>query len=147
MEPVSTEPFPPDDELAKRLFSSPGQGESRHRQDCSFGPDHSPTKRVPLHKDDTWEYKNQKRAVGVTRRKPRVGFCGALIFLALCLVALALAVQFNSWGWYTITAERKSHTVSTWESGSPLGGVGSNFRFLYSAFQIGQFTTLLVLMG
>lgn len=110
MEPATTEPFPPDSELAKRLFSSPSTGEPRQRY-ASYSPHESPSKRDPLHKEqEVWAYKPKDRAVGVsgvTRRKPRVGFCGALIFLALCLAALALTVRFNSWGLHTVTSEGK----------------------------------------
>jgi hypothetical protein len=100
MDPVSTEVLPPDSELARRLFTSPEEEESSSKRE-------SPNKRAPLHKPkDVWSYK----AVGVTGRKKRnrVGFCGALIFLSLCLAALVLTIQFNSWGLYTITSEGKT---------------------------------------
>ena len=110
MDPVTTEPFPSDNELAKRLFSSPSTGEPRHRH-ASYSPHESPNKRDPLHKEEGgWAHRPQDSAVAasrVTRSKPRVGFCGALIFLALCLAALTLTVRFNSWGLHAVTSEGK----------------------------------------
>lgn len=106
MEPVNTEPaFPPEDGLARRLFASPEPRETRRRQG-GFSPHESPSKRDPLHKqDDVWGYRPRPRREAVTIRRPRMGFCGALIFLALCLVALVLTVQFNSWEWHTIASQ------------------------------------------
>lgn len=118
MDPVSTEPFPPDGEIARRLFSSPPspggcrrRGARRAGAGDIYSSHESPSKRDPLHKedsvceeDDVWGYKPQSK---VTRRKPQMGFCGSLIFLSLCVVALVLTVQFNSWEWRTIASDGK----------------------------------------
>lgn len=48
---------------------------------------------------DIWEYKSNGRG---RKKKPRIGFCGAIIFFTLCLAAVVLTVQFNTGEWRTM---------------------------------------------
>ena len=87
--------LPPDHELAKRLFSSSPE---RSRQG-EYTPSDSPRRREPLqasHGD--YKFRSQPR------RGSRVGFCGAVIFLSLCLAAVVLTIRFND-DWNSITTE------------------------------------------
>ncbi len=87
--------LPPDHELAKRLFASTPEKDR-------LGD--SPSKRDPLRgHGDVWGYKKSNGRGA--KRKPRLGFCGAVIFLSLCLAAVALTIQFNTGEWYSITME------------------------------------------
>lgn len=103
MNAVGSESYPAEDGLVKRLFSdSPAE----ERTSPSRQGD-SPSKRDPLHgRDDVQGYRPTRNTPEeCAKRKPRLGFCGALTFLALCLVALALTVQFSSWEVNTITSQ------------------------------------------
>ena len=92
--------LPPDHEIAKRLFS--GSPESSSPEDNGL-VDSSPRRRDPLrgYNGHGGAWSSQKRS----RRKPRMGFCGAMIFLSLCLAAVALTVQFNTGEWASVTTE------------------------------------------
>ena len=89
--------LPPDNELAKRLFSSTPEKDRLGE---------SPSKRPPL-RDDVWGYNKNKSNGHGAKRKPRLGFCGAVIFFSLCLAAVALTIQFNTGEWYSITMKGK----------------------------------------
>ena len=106
------DPYAPSDSgLAKRLSFSPspkasekkrleqwGNGDSTGKRSSPFHPHQSPTRRDPLHSSGTdlcdhhpppsppRPFPRRQKA----RRRSGVGFCGALIFLFLCLTALAL---------------------------------------------------------
>ena len=93
----SSSSLPPQNELAKRLFSSSPEKDR-------FGE--SPSKRDPLRsRDDIWGYKKSSSNGHGVKRKPRLGFCGAVIFLSLCLAAVALTIQFNTGEWYSISVK------------------------------------------
>ena len=76
-----------DDGVAKNLFRET-RGRSRKKKTESPGGHY-----------DIWRYKSSG---GGRKRKPRMGFCGAIIFFALCLAAVVLTVQFNTGEWRTM---------------------------------------------
>lgn len=115
--------FPPDNELAKRLFTGGPEGTSQSNHlspnDSPSNRRHSPSSSVsPSRRDplrghyDVWGYKSRPPSSNVqaqgVRRKPRLGFCGAVIFFSLCLAAMALTFQFNSGQWHTINMEGRN---------------------------------------
>lgn len=111
MDSVRSTSYLSDNELAKRLDFSSSPETTRRGQHSRGGG--SPTKRDPLRGHyDVWGpgYRSSPstppRGQGKKfRRKPRMGFCGALIFLSLCLAAVILTVQFNSGKWTSITMD------------------------------------------
>lgn len=96
MDPMRNGSLSPENELAKRLFTSP------RRKGYEPSPSDSPTKRDPLHTaaaagDDSGSFP--------APRKPRLGLCVGLIFLSLCLAAMVVTVHFNSWEWHRVTSQ------------------------------------------
>ena len=98
MDPMRNGSSPPDNGLAKRLFSNSPQQRKGHDP----SPSDSSTKRDPLR---TAAGGKDSPVPGASIRKPRLGFCGGLIFLSLCLAAIVVTVHFNSWEWHRVTSK------------------------------------------
>ena len=86
--------LPPDSELAKRLFTSTPEKDRLGE---------SPSKRDPLRRSYHSDLDHKKSSGRGAKRKPRLGFCGAVIFLSLCLTAVALTIQFNTGELYSVS--------------------------------------------
>ena len=104
MEAIRKDGVPSGDELAKRLFHSPS--EKLHQDKIS--PRESPDPREPLRgHSDIWKYSyksSREQGPGIKRR-PKMGFCGAIVFFFLCSIAVALTFQFNTGKWNSVTTE------------------------------------------
>lgn len=91
-------PVLPDDGVAKNLFGDTPSDAQKRKANSASPPSSSSNSHY-----DIWRYKSFGRD---PLRKPRMGFCGAVIFFTLCLAAVILTVQFNTGEWRTVmTAE------------------------------------------
>ena len=95
MDCVKRNPVSADGEIAKKLFSSSPE---RPRQGKRSPGKADPNE--PLNHDILdYKYGDFQGA----KKKPRMGFGGAIIFFMLCVVAVFLTLQFNSMDWNNLT--------------------------------------------
>ncbi len=94
-----------DEAIAKRLFTSSPES----LRQGTGSSERAPSPRDPLGDHyDIWGYKRDGHGA---RKKPRVGFCGAMIFFSMCVAAVVLTIQFNYTEWTALTSDGKNWGV------------------------------------